>query len=142
VVNALLYCDNGSTWERCEKTADPCDGAAKTRFNASITTATTTEIIDEVASSHIYLCSLLIQTDAANDVAVVEDEDNACASPAAGTIGGTTAATGLNLQQGSGLTFGTGSGFVLKTAATDRNICIITSAATQLNVSGTFVAAP
>jgi hypothetical protein len=142
VVASLLYCDNGTTWERCEKTADPCDGAAKTRFNNSITTATTTEIINEVASSHIYICSLLIQTDAANDVAVVEDEDDACASPAAGTIGGTTAATGLNLQQGSGLTFGTGAGYVLKTNATDRNICIISSAATQLNVSGTFVAAP
>jgi hypothetical protein len=142
VVNALLYCDNGSTWERCEKTADPCDGAVKTRFNNSITTATTTEIINEVASSHIYICSLLIQTDAANDVAVVEDEDDACASPAAGTIGGTTAATGLNLQQGSGLTWGNGGGYVLKTAATDRNICLISSAATQLNVSGTFVAAP
>ena len=56
--------------------------------------------------------SLNIVTAAANNVALVEDDTSACASPTAGMAGGTTAATGWNFAANGGMTLGNGTGTV------------------------------
>lgn len=138
--NATLNTDaNGLLWTR---TFDPCSGGAKTYVPFSISTATTTQLVAASASNKVYICSINLGTAAANNVALVEDDTSACASPTAGMAGGTTAATGWNLAANGGLTMGNGNGAVMATAAANRYVCFITSAATQLSGSIGYVLAP
>jgi hypothetical protein len=130
----------GLLWTR---QLDPCSGVAKVYYPVNISTATTTEIVNGAgASTHVYICSILLHTDAANDVALVEDDTDACASPAAGIIGGTTTGAGLLLAASSGLAMGNGQGSIAKTATVNYYVCLITSAATQLTGVITYALAP
>jgi len=140
--NATLNTDaNGLLWTR---TIDPCSSGAKTFLPINISTATTTEITPSLAgaSTNYYVCSLVLVTAAANNVALVDDDSDGCGSVTSGMAGGTTAASGFNLAANSGLTFGNGMGAVFKTNGTNRVICLVTSAATQLSGTMTVVAAP
>lgn len=123
---------------------DPCGSSTTTKVSIpiSISTATTTEIIDASASNKAYICSIVLYTDAANDVGIVEDANNTCASPDAGIFGGTSAATGFNFAANQGFVAAGGNGTVTKTQSTNVNVCIITSAATQLNGAITYALAP
>ena len=67
---------------------DPCSGVAKTSIVFSISTATTTELVNASASNKLYVCAMNLVTAAANNVALVEDDSDACASPSAGMAGG------------------------------------------------------
>lgn len=122
-------------------TADPCSGR-KTPAPFSISTATTTQLVAAELGKTVYICSLNLVTTAANNIAIVEDDTSACASPTAGMAGGTTAAAGWNFGANGGLTLGNGAGSILQTAATNRFVCIMTSAATQLSGSIQYVIAP
>lgn len=140
--NATINTDaSGLLWTR---TIDPCSSAAKTFLPFSITTATTTEITPSLAgaSTNYYVCSLVLVTAAANNVALVDDDTDGCVSVTSGMAGGTTAASGFNMAANSGMTFGNGTGAVFKTAGTNRVICLVTSAATQLSGTMSVVAAP
>lgn len=141
--NATLNTDNiGNLWTRL---IDPCSGIAKTFIPIDIVTAATTEITPSLAgaSTHYYICSLVLVTDAANDVAVVDDNTDNCVSPTAGIFGGfATAAEGWNFGANGGLTLGNGANSVGRTTTSNAVICIITSAATQLSGMMTVVAAP
>ncbi len=119
---------------------DPCSGAKKTVVPFSITSATTTQLLATSASNKWYICGLNIVTAIANNIALVEDDTAACASPTAGMAGGTTAANGWNFAATSGMTLGNGSGTVAVTAATDRYVCLITSA--NGPTAGTITAVP
>lgn len=123
-------------------TTDQCDGVAKTPFVFSISTATTTQLLAASASNKWHICSLILKVSAADNVALVEDDTAACASPTAGMSGGVTAATGWVFDVAAGLTFGSGSGDVFQTAATNRYVCFITSTTAQLSGTGMAVAAP
>lgn len=139
--NATLNTDaNGLLWARF---ADPCSGGGtKTYFPVDIVTATTTEIADAVASQYFYVCSVHLFAAGTVNVAFVEDDTDACASPTAGVFGGTTAAEGWNLTAQTGVAFGNGTGGVARTAAQNRYICLITSAAVQVNGHIVVAAAP
>lgn len=140
--NATINTDaSGLLWTR---TIDPCTSAAKTFLPFSITTATTTEITPSLAgaSTNYYVCSLVLVTAAANNVALVDDDTDGCVSVTSGMAGGTTAASGFNMAANSGMTFGNGAGAVFKTNGTNRVICLVTSAATQLSGTMSVVAAP
>jgi hypothetical protein len=121
---------------------DPCQREAKTYFPVDIVTATTTEIANAVASEFFYICSISLVTASANNVAIVEDDTDACASPTAGVNGGVTAAEGWNFAANGGLTQGNGQGAIMKTGTANRYLCIITSAAVQLSGTITYVSAP
>jgi hypothetical protein len=139
--NATINTDaSGLLWTR---TIDPCSSAAKTFLPFSITTATTTEITPSLAgaSTNYYVCSLVLVTNATNIVTLVDDDSDGCGSPTSGLSGGTTTA-GWTLSANGGLTFGNGMGSVFKTGGTNRVICLVTSAATQLSGTMTVVAAP
>jgi len=122
--------------------SDPCADLAPQPFRIDVTGTTTTEIINESSSNKVYICSFNIVTNAANNVALVEDATDACANPDAGVVGGVTAAEGWNFAANGGLALGSGRGTVLVTASTDMNVCIIASATTQLTGGGTYVYAP
>lgn len=139
--NATLNTDaTGLLWTR---TIDPCSSTAKTFLPINISTATTTEITPSLAgaSTNYYVCSLVLVTNATNIVTLVDDDSDGCGSPTAGMSGGTTTA-GWTLAANGGLTFGNGMGSVFKTNGTNRVICLVTSAATQLSGTMTVVAAP
>lgn len=129
----------GSLWARF---LDPCSGVDKIAVPVSISTATTTQLAAADASNKIYVCSVNLMGAAADNVALVEGDTAACASPTAGMAGGTTAATGWNMGANGGLTLGNGLGTVAKSASTNRYVCLITSAATQLSGTVMYALAP
>lgn len=143
--NATINTDaNGLLWAR---DADPCSALAKTYLPISISTATTTEITPSLAgaSTHYYICSLNLVTAGANNVLVADDDTDGCASPTSGIFGsdGTPAAgEGWNFAANGGIVLGTGVSSVGRTGGTNRVICILTSAATQLSGMLIVVAAP
>lgn len=129
-----------------DPSADPCGGStAKQTYPIDIVTITTTEITPSLsgASTYYYICSLVLITAAANNVALVDDNSDGCGSPTAGVMGGfASAAEGLNFAANSGLTLGNGTGTVGKAVTANSVLCIITSAAVQLSGSITVVPAP
>lgn len=140
--NATINTDaSGLLWTR---TIDPCSSGAKTFLPINISTATTTEITPSLAgaSTNYYVCSLVLVTAAANNVALVDDDSDGCGSVTSGMAGGTTSGSGFNMAANSGMTFGNGMGAVFKTNGTNRVVCLVTSAATQLSGTMTVVAAP
>jgi hypothetical protein len=135
--NATINTDgNGLLWTR---TMDPCmGGATKVTVPIDIATATTTELINGTgASLKAYVCGLFLgPTAGAQNIALIEDDTDACASPTAGLMGGVTASEGFNIAANGGTNIGNGAGTVAISTA-NRYVCLITSAAQQ--VSGTFV---
>lgn len=143
--NATINTDaNGLLWTR---RLDACSGTAKTYLPVSISTATTTEITPSLAgaSTHYYICSINLVTAAANNVLVADDDSDGCGSPTSGIFGsdGTPAASeGWNFAANGGIVLGTGESSIGRTGGTNRVICILTSAATQLSGMLVVVAAP
>lgn len=131
----------GLLWTR---DLDPCNGVAKTHIAINISTATTTELTPSLAgaSTNYYICSLNLVTAAANNVALVDDDTDNCPSVTSGLAGGLTAASGWNFAANGGIAIGSGISAVFKTAGTNRVLCLVTSAATQLSGSITVAAAP
>lgn len=137
----LITDSGGRLWTR--GSADPCSYAAKTYVVINVSTAATTELVNGFGASNSgYICSFHIQTDAANDILLAEDDTDDCVSISAGLAGGTSAATGWNLAASSGIALGNGNAAVLKTAGTNRFLCLVTSANTQATGSLSYVAAP
>lgn len=118
---------------------DPCDREARDSFVVNISTASTTQIAAAVSGEFYFICSITLQTDAANDVAFVEDDTSACASPTAGLVGGTTTATGFNFPASGGIALGATGRYHYRSATANRFICLITSVGTQLTGNITYV---
>lgn len=142
--NAALYVDtNGIQYVRH---LDPCSGGATKLFlPINISTATTTEITAALAGvgNHYYVCSINIGPVAgAQNIALVDDDTDNCASVTSGLAGGTTAGSGWNMAANGGLTMGNGLGAVARTNGTNRVLCLVTSAAVQTSGVITVVAAP
>ena len=75
----------------------------------------------------------MLNNNAADNVAVVEaTTGTSCGTVTAGIYGGTTAAAGFNFGANGGISLGNGGYSVGKTATNNNDICLITSAATQL----------
>jgi hypothetical protein len=124
---------------------DPCSGVAKQYIPINISTATTTELTASLAgaSTHYYVCSINIGPVAgAQNIALVDDDTDNCASVTSGLAGGTTAGSGWNIAANGGLTFGNGSSSIARTGGTNRVLCAVTSAAVQTSGVMTVVAAP
>lgn len=123
---------------------DPCQREARTVYRVDIVTATTTEVAAATSSEFYWICSINLVTAAANNVIIVEDDSATnCPSPTAGvSSGGTTSGEGWNFAANGGIVVGTGSNWIMKTGTANRSFCIITSAATQLSGTITYVSAP
>lgn len=107
-----------------------CDNSAA----INVSTATTTQIVPiSGTGGRTYVCSIHLVTAAANNVALISGSGTNCASNQAGLAGGTSAASGWNFAANSGLAWGSGFGMLMKTATTNNELCVVTSATTQLS---------
>lgn len=118
---------------------DPCQGVVKSSAIISMSSATTTRFIAPTSAKKAYICSMILITSAAENVALIEGTGGTCASSTAGIAGGTTAATGFNLAANTGYTFGNGGFFVFQSAGTNVDVCLITSSTAQLSGHMTYV---
>lgn len=124
---------------------DPCSSLPKTYYPFLISTATTTEITPTFSgpSKYYYVCSVAIGPVAgAQNIAMVDDDTDNCASVNSGLAGGTTAANGWNIAANGSVVLGNGTGSIAKTAGFQRVICMVTSAAVVTPGVITVVAAP
>lgn len=122
---------------------DPCSGLNKTSVPINIHAATTTVLAAASSSNKLYGCELFLQSSGTLNVELVEDASGSCASPDAGLLGGTADGTGQVITSGAGsFTLGNGNGTVFKTASTNVNVCLITSANPQISGVLTYVLAP
>lgn len=105
----------------------------------NMSTATTTQIIAiSGTGGRTYICSIDLVTAGANNVTLISGSGTNCASNVAAIIGGTTAASGWNFAANGGLAKGSGLGMIYKTATTNNEVCVVTSAAVQLSGSITW----
>jgi hypothetical protein len=141
--------DSGKTRIDCTTRAlvtrlvDPCSGA-KTVAVVDIVTAATTELINGAgASNNVYICGVFLgPTAGAQNLTLVEDDSDNCASPTAGLFGGVTAGEGWNMAANGGTNIGNGGFTVGKTTAANRYVCLISSAAQQVSGTIVYVLAP
>lgn len=142
VASLNYHINTNGGWVR--SVPSPCQNAtALVSYPVDIVTAATTEVINSTgAGTKAYFCSINLVTAGANNVTIVEDDTDACASPTAGIFGGVTAGEGWNFAANGGIALGNGDGTIAKTATAERYVCIITSAATQLSGSITYALGP
>lgn len=122
--------------------ADPCV-ARKTVHVVNMSTATTVEIANAVASQFFFICSVNLIAQGAQTVTIGEDDTDGCGSITAGLHGGATAATGWSFPvAGDGIALGNGLGTVMQSSTANRYLCIITGQAVQLSGTILYVSAP
>lgn len=104
----------------------------------TISVTTNTQLVTGTAAKHIYICSINLTVASATNVALVSGTGTVCATGIGGVSGGTTAATGWNLAATGGIAQGTGVGWIMRTAATGDNLCILVSATNQTSGALTY----
>jgi len=112
---------------------DACQTVARTYTPINISTATTTRIIAPASAKKTYICGIALFAAGADNVGVVEGTGGTCGTGTAGIIGGTTAASGVNLTANQGFILQNTGQAQLATAGTNVDLCLITSAAVQLS---------
>lgn len=122
---------------------DPCTpGSGYTKAFTTISTAVSAQIVTGATGQFLYVCAVNIgPMGTATNVAVVSGTGTTCATNIAGLFGGTTAANGWNFAANGGITYGNG-GATLAKGITGGNICVIISAANQIQGAFTTVLAP
>jgi hypothetical protein len=119
---------------------DPCSSLAHSFKTINIGTAASTNIIAGTPSKKTYMCHLFLLAAAADNVAVVEGTPGGtCGAGTAGIIGGATSAAGINLAGNQGWVEGAGGNAVAVTATAGNDVCLITSAPTQLSGVAVYV---
>lgn len=139
-VGAFNMCWNGTTWDRCQKTTDPCQANTKAYANINGTAGAT--IITGTSAKKIYPCSLVLVTATAQNINLVSGTGTVCGTGTTailGLSGGTTAGTGWNLSANGGLTLGSG-GFALgQTQNNADNLCMLVSGSGQVTGGLSYV---
>ena len=119
---------------------DPCQSGTKLYKPISITTNTTTNIITGTSAKNTYICHMFLTSAAADNVAIISGTTGAtCGANTVALLGGTTATNGPNFPANGGFSIGDGGFAVLKVQTANDDVCIITSAATPLAGSVTYV---
>lgn len=121
------------------QTGDPCSYG--TKVFVAINQTTSTQLFTGTASNRIYVCSITLTTAAAQNIALVNGTGTVCATGIAGMIGGTSAATGMQLAANGGFAFGAGAGTVAKSTADAANVCLLQSGANQVSGVISYVVA-
>lgn len=113
------------------QTGDPCFGNLKTLLLINQTTGT--QLLAGTANTKIYLCSIIMISATAQNLALVEGTGTVCATGTAGVTGGSTANTGFNWIANEGLTAGSGVGTLAATATAGNNLCLLQSSTGQVS---------
>ena len=157
-VIAFLEAYNGSTWDRLTddankylqvnvKTAtvsgqaDPCFAGTKVNLPISQNGTASVQLVGVSGSTTIYVCSLFLMTNStATTAALTTGTGTACVTNNAAVIGTTTAniANSMNLIAGAGFTYGNGSGYVAKGAASSE-LCLILGSNVYVSGNLTYV---
>lgn len=116
---------------------DPCQGNAKVYTPFSVTTGT--QLITGTSAKKIYICSIVLVTATAQNIAIVAGTGTVCATSTVGVFGGTTAATGWNLAANGGATVGSGVAAIGATTVNADNLCLLTSSTGQISGNLTSV---
>lgn len=120
---------------------DPCQRGVKTYGSFSGTA--NTQLIAGTSAKKIYFCSWNDQNGGtATNYAIVEGTGSVCGTGTAafpGLSGGTTAATGWNVGANGGRTMGNGAAAIAGAATNADNVCVLVSAANQLNIGYSYV---
>lgn len=116
---------------------DPCQGSAKSYLPITATTSLVKVIATGVSAKKIYICQIILNTTAANNVAVFEATTaSTCATTPVAVYGaGTsvaTAANGFPFPANGGVSLGGGGFSIAQTTVNNNDLCIGTSAATPL----------
>ena len=112
---------------------DPCQSNAHTFTPISVASAANTKVVAGASAKKTYVCHVFLFAAPADNVAIVEGSGTNCATSTLGVIGGATAATGVNLSANQGFVEGNGSNAVAATTVAANDLCLITSASSQLS---------
>ena len=112
-----------------------CDNSAA--INLTNSTTLTQVIAISGTSGRTYICSVNVVVSAATNVVLIAGSGTNCASNQTALMGGTTSATGWNFAANGGIAMGSGLGMLIKTATTNNEVCIQSSAST-VQVSGSI----
>lgn len=130
---------NGAVWT---STIDPCSSQTKSTYVVNISTATTVEIANAIASQQWRICSVNLVAAAAQTIAIAIDDTDGCGSLTEGLHGGATAATGWSFAANGGIALGDGTGTVMTAPTANRYLCAITGQAAQISGTIVYVSAP
>ena len=112
---------------------DPCQINAHSYWPINISSAANTKIVAGASAKKTYICHVFLYAAAADNVGIVEGSGTNCASSTLGLIGGATAATGVNLSANQGFVEGAGSHAIAASTVNANDVCLITSASSQLS---------
>jgi hypothetical protein len=118
---------------------DPCK--AQTKFYASISQTSNTQLVAGTAAKKIYVCSIHVVAAAATNVAVVEGTGTVCGTSTTGVsgFGGATAATGWNFVGNGGIALGNGDSSLGAEGTVADNLCIFNSGSGQVSGGISYV---
>jgi len=118
--------------------SDPCLTATHNYYALNEATSSTTQTWAGTSGKHNYICSIVLISSAAQNINLLTGTGTNCSTVHAGLLGGTTAATGLNLAANGGITLGNASYAVLGgNDTTGDEVCWASSGSSQ--VSGFIV---
>ena len=109
--------------------------AIKTFMPVSQAATGPTTLLAGVVGKRWYICFIdlhIVTNGQNNNVNLVEGTGTNCSSVSAGLMGGTTAATGPNLDSSDWLLMGNGSAAVMVTATAGDNVCYVATGATGI----------
>lgn len=122
---------------------DPCSAEAQSIYIVNLNTASSNnEIANAVASEFWYICSVNINSTAAQTVLIAHDDSDSCGSLTAGMNGGTTAATGWSFVAGGGIVLPNTGRHYMKSATANHYLCLAIGQSTQTSGTITYVSAP
>lgn len=114
--------------------AEPCQVAAKNYTSINLTSTAALVIATGTTGKLAYVCDFLIQPSVAANIGLIEGTGGTCSGgTTAGVVGGTTAATGLNLAANGGLAQGNGGAAIWATHNLGNNLCIVSSTTSQIS---------
>lgn len=120
---------------------DPCSYSKKSFISFSTATGTATNLISEVASQFVYICSIAITTSAQTNFSLIASTTTACGGSPYAVIGSTTAASGLLLGPGvstaGGIAQGNGAGTIGVAGTAASYVCTLFTTTNSPTVSGT-----
>lgn len=132
------YCSNGTTWDACIGTPDPCAKLATTTTPISVA-ATRTVIISAVSAKKNYICHVDLVAGAAEIANIVEGTGTTCQTSTAALLGSTTAANGLSFAINGGIAIGSGSSSVLVGKTANVDTCLVNNSTGRVSGTVTWV---